>query len=271
MFQNDRGMKLSASLAYYTVFSLGPLLLVVLWLSGLFFGRSAVEGELYGQINELVGNQAAIQIEQIISNTERSQNEGIAIIGGLLLLISASSVFLEMQDSINYILSVKPRPAKGWLKFIKNRLLSFSLIVALGFLLLVSLIASALLEILSGYLQELLAQYTFYLFYLINIVIIFGIICILFAVIYKLLPDATIKWKDAFRGAAFTAVLFLVGKSGISFYLGRTDFNNTYGAAASIIIIMLWVYYSAIILYLGTEFTKALAMENDRDNLRPGM
>lgn len=261
-FIQDNAFKLSASLSYYTVFSLGPILIIIISLAGFFYGREAVQGNIYGQIRELVGTEAALQIQEIIKNIQQTdQGVTAAIIGVGVLFLGATGVFIEMQDSINYIWSVKAKPTKGWLKFIINRLLSFSLVISLGFLLLVSLIISALLDLLNERLTRIMADITVYAIYVINIVVILAVNTSLFSVIYKVLPDAIIKWKDAFIGAFFTAVLFLLGKFAIGFYLGKSNLGVTYGAAASIIVILTWVYYSALILYFGAEFTKAYAIQ----------
>ena len=260
-FIEDNAFKLSASLSYYTVFSLGPLLIIIISLAGVFYGKEAVQGQLYSQIDGLVGSEAAVQIQEIIQNIQQTEQGPVAaIIGLIILVLGATGVFIEMQDSINYIWSVKAKPKKGWLKFIVNRLLSFSLIVSIGFMLLVSLIVSALVEILNKQLANYFEQATVYLIYALNIAVVVLVISALFAVIFKMLPDAIIRWKDAFIGAMFTSVLFLLGKFAIGFYLGRANLGLTYGAAASIVVILTWVYYSALILYFGAEFTKMYAL-----------
>lgn len=260
-FLADNGMKLSASLSYYTVFSLGPVLIIMISLAGLFFGKDAVRGKLFYQINDLVGNEAALQIQQIIQNIEKSQlSASGAILGVVVLIIGATGVFAEIQDSINYIWSLKAKPKKGWLKLLINRLVSFSLIVSFGFILMVSLAVHAVMDLLHDKLSRLFDEVTVYLFQTINYVILFAVISTLFAIIFKVLPDGRIRWKDAYIGAMFTALLFIVGKFLIGFYLGTSDIGVTYGAAASIIIILLWVYYSSIILYFGAEFTKAYTL-----------
>ena len=261
-FVNDNAFKLSASLSYYTVFALGPLLIIIISLTGIFFGKEAVQGRVYGQLTELVGSESALQIQDIIINIQTSHSTTTgAIIGVAILFIGATGVFTEMQDSINYIWSVKAKPKKGWLKFIINRLLSFSLIVGMGFILLVSLIMSALLTLLSDQLMRLLPKYTVALFEVVNTAVILIVISALFTVIFKLLPDAIIAWKDALMGAMLTAVLFLTGKFLIGYYIGRSNLGITYGTAASIIILLTWVYYSAMILYYGAEFTKMYALQ----------
>ncbi|RYE25976.1 MAG: YihY/virulence factor BrkB family protein [Sphingobacteriales bacterium] len=260
-FSNDNVVKLSASLAYYTIFAIGPLLLVIISLTGLFFEAEAVTGKMYWQMRSLVGEDGANQIISIIQNM-RAQNAAAkySIIGFVILVFGATGVFADIQDSINYIWSIKAKPKKGWLKFITNRLLSFSIILGIGFLLIVSLLVNIVADALTGKLQEIFASTTVVIFQILNIAILFGIISILFAVIYKVLPDARIKWKDAFVGARFTGILFLIGKFLIGYYLGTSNLASTYGAAASVIIILSWVYYTSIILYFGAEFTKVYAL-----------
>lgn len=260
-FVEDNGLKLSAALSYYTVFALGPLLIIIISLAGVFFGRDAVQGRLYTQINGLVGSQVALQIQDIIINIQRSRTGTTgAIVGAIILFVGATGVFTEMQDSMNYILSVKAKPRKGWLKFLVNRLISFSLIVAMSFVLLVSLVVNALLNLLSAELEDLIPTFSVQVLYTINSLIMLVVISVLFAVIFKVLPDAIIAWKDAFVGAIFTALLFLLGKFLIGLYLGNAHWGLTYGAAASIIIILSWVYYTSIILFFGAEFTKMFAL-----------
>lgn len=260
-FLGDHGMKLSASLSYYTIFSLGPVLVILISLAGIFFGKDAVHGKIFYQLNGLVGNAAALQIQDIIRNIEKSQmGPSGALVGVIILVIGATGVFTEIQDSINFIWSVKAKPKKGWLKLVLNRLLSFSLIISFGFVLMVSLGIHALVDILFEKLTRLFNDATVYLFMVINYVILFVVISFLFAIIFKVLPDAKIKWKDALTGSSFTALLFIVGKFLIGFYVGTSDIGVTYGAAASIIIILLWVYYTSIILYFGAEFTKVYTL-----------
>lgn len=261
-FSQDNCIKLSASLSYYTIFSIGPLLIIIISLSAIFYGREAVQGRLYGQISGLIGSDAAVQIQEIIKKSQHA-NKGLigTVIGMVVLFIGATGIFTEIQDSINYIWSLRAKPKRGIIKFLINRLLSFSLIVSLGFLLLVSLVVSALLDLLSDRLTIYFPHTTVYIFYVLNFVIILVIISVLFAIIFKVLPDGKIKWKDSFIGAGFTAVLFIIGKAGIGYYLGRSNLGATYGAAASVIIILTWVYYTSIILYFGAEFTKVYALE----------
>ena len=268
-FIEDNGLKLSASLSYYTIFSIGPLLLVIISLSGIFLEKEHVEGRLYGELNGLLGSDAALQVRDIISSAQATHaTTAGAAIGLIILFIGATGVFTEMQSSINFIWSVKAKPKRGWLQFIVNRLISFSLVVGLGFLLLVSLIINALLAILSKNLEQQFSEFNPDMFQWINSGVILAVISLLFAVIYKILPDAVISWKDAWIGSLVTAILFLAGKFLIGYYLGRSNLGITYGTAASIIIILTWIYYSSVILYFGAEFTKVYALHSG-EGIRP--
>ncbi len=260
-FSHDNCVKLSAALSYYTVFSISPLLIIVISLSSLFFGREAIQGRVFWQLRNLLGDSAAAQIQEIIRASTNSGKGVIGtIIGIVILVLGATGIFTEIQDSINFIWSLKAKPKRGIVKYLTNRALSFSLVVSLGFLLMVSLVLSALLDVLSDRLTVYFPHTTVYVFYVINWIIIFLIISLLFTIIFKVLPDGKIKLKDAFIGASFTSLLFIIGKGGISYYLGRSNLGATYGAAASVIIILTWVYYTSIILYFGAEFTKVYAL-----------
>ena len=259
-FINDNGMKLSAALSYYTIFSLAPMLLVIISVLSIFMEKSAIQGELFGQIQGLVGENAAVQLQEIIRNAQVSNKSGVAAAIGIgTLLIGATGVFAEMQDSINYIWSIKSKPKKGWLQYLRNRLLSFSLILTLGFLLIVSLGANAIVDVLSSRLEQYFSEASVVLFYVINMALVLTVITSLFTVIFKVLPDGDLRWKECLVGAGFTAVLFLIGKFAISYYLGQSNLGATYGTSASIVILLTWIYYSSIILYFGAEFTKVYA------------
>lgn len=260
-FSDHKITKLSGSLAYYTVFSMGPLLVMIISLCGLFLEREAIEGEVFSVLEGFVGKDTAIQLQEIIKNASLTGKSNVAaIIGGVTLLIGATTVFGEIQDSINTIWGLKAKPKKGWLKMLQNRFLSFSVIVSLGFLLLVSLSVTGIIEGISKGLQAKYPDVTVAVFYIINLVLTLIISGLIFAVIFKVLPDAKIKWRDVFAGALITAVLFMIGKFGISLYISQTEVGSTYGAAGSLVILIVWVYYSSIILYLGAEFTKAYAV-----------
>lgn len=259
-FSEDKGLKLSASLAYYTIFSLAPLLLLVTSLAGAIFGKDATEGTLFSELKGLIGNEAAAQIQEIIRNMELSGETTLSlIIGGVTLIVAATTVFGELQDSINMIWKVKAKPKKGWLKLIKDRLLSGSIIIGLGFILVVSLIINGALAAFNGMLKKWLPDLSVLLFSALSIIISFVVLVLIFGVIYKVLPDAKIKWKDVRAGALFTALLFLLGRYIIGLYIGVAQSGSAYGAAGSLIVVMLWVYYSAAILYFSAEFTRVHA------------
>lgn len=261
-FINDDAIKFSASLSYYTIFSLPPLLVIIIYLGGIFVGAEAVRGEIFGQINGLVGNEAAMQIQEIIKNVKLSNNNSFAaIIGIITLLIGATGVFIEIQDSLNLIWGLKAKPKRGLMIFIKHRLISFSMIASMGFLLLVGLIINSLISIFINRLKFFFPSITVFLFYALNIVVLFIIITLIFTLIFRILPDGKVSYRDAIIGAAFTASLFMVGKSVIGAYIGTSSTASVYGVAGSLIIILLWVYYSAIILYFGAEFTQVYASE----------
>ena len=213
------------------------------------------------QIRDMVGSPAALQIQDIISNIQKSRHTVAgAIIGGIILVIGATGVFTEIQGSINYMWSIQAKPRKGWIYLLMNRLLSFSLIVAFGFISMVSLVINSLMDLLSDYLKHYFSHFTVYLFYGINLFLILAVVVLLFMIVFRILPDAVISWKDAFIGAFFTGLLFMLGKLLITLYLGHSNIGILYGAATSIMIILIWVYYSSIILYFGAEFTKAYAI-----------
>lgn len=257
LFNHCNGLKLSASLSYYTVFSIGPFLIILISLAGLFFGKQAVEGKVYGEISGLIGTATAMQVQEIIGNIEKSNHGTIgSIIGFIVLIIGASAVFSELQDSINFIWSTRPKPSKGWSKLIIRKLMSFSLLLGMAFILMASLFINVLTDILNDTIKSHFPASIVKSFFLINNTVILFVVGLLFTLIFKILPNLRIRWKDAILGALFTSILFLIGKFIIGFYLGNSKIGITYGAAASIVILMLWVYYSAIILYFGACFTR---------------
>lgn len=261
-FVKDKVLKLSAALAYYTVFSLGPMLIVIIFLVDLFWGRQAVEGSIHNQLNGLVGDNAAAQIQQIIQNASLSgSNTVAAIIGFITLLVGATTVFSEIQDSINTIWKIKVKPKKSLLRMVITRLLSFSLVVGLGFLLLVSLVANTLVEGLMNNLKREFSDVAVIVFYILNLLLTLLVVWFLFAAIFRVLPDAIIRWRDVAVGALFTSILFMLGKFAITVYISRSDIDSTYGAAGSLVILLVWVYFSSAILYFGAEFTKHYAIK----------
>jgi len=268
-FSEDKILKYSASLAYTTVFSMGPLLIVIIFLASFFYDREAAAGKIFFQMQEFVGKDAAKQLQTIIENASISGKKTFAAtIGIATLLVGSTAIFAEIQDSINSIWGLKAKPRKGIWKMLRNRFLSFSVVISLGFLLLVSLAIATVIEGVSDRLTAQFPNVAIVVFYILNLIITFVITSGLFAVIFKILPDATTKWKDVLPGAIASGLLFMLGKFGISFYVSRSDVASTYGAAGSLVILLLWVYYSAIILYLGAEFSKAWAVQSG-SHIRP--
>lgn len=258
-FDGDNGLKLSASLSYYTLFSLAPMLLIVIAISSIWLGKEAATGYLYLQFDGLLGKVGALQLQEMINNVRISgDTPWVTAVGLITFFIGATGVFIEIQDSINIIWSIKAKPKRGWLRFIFTRLISFSMVVGIGFLLMVSLVLSAVLSIFDGWITDNIGTFAWLAFIVSNVIAV-GSVMLLFAVIFKVLPDAQLKWRDVFIGSFFTAVLFLIGKYLINFYLAQSSIVSAYGAAGAAILIILWVYYSAIILYFGAEFTKVYA------------
>ncbi|GGH10350.1 YihY/virulence factor BrkB family protein [Mucilaginibacter phyllosphaerae] len=259
-FSDDNGLKFSASLAYYTVFSLAPLLILIISVTGLILGHDAATGRLYPEIEHYVGSKAAEQIQEMLKSLEFSGKTGLAVVISIVtLLVGASSIFIEMQDSLNTIWRVKAKPKRGWVKMLQNRFLSFSLILSLGFLLLVSLAVNLFINALNDQIIRFVPSVTKYLIQGINLFVSFTVISVLFGIIFKFLPDVKIRWKDVRSGAMFTAVLFMIGQYIISLYIQYTAQGSTYGAAGSLIVILVWIYYTSAILYIGAEFTQVYA------------
>jgi membrane protein len=257
-FSNDNGLKLSASLAYYTVFSIAPLLFLLIAIVGLF--PIAKGDTLYQQIGAYVGKDAAVQIHNTVIGLQLNGKSAFGfIIGVITLMLGASSIFIEIQDSLNTIWRVKAKPKRGWVKLLQNRFLSFSLIISLGFLLLASLLINLVMDALSSRIEHFLPAVTGLLLKGINLAITAVVISVLFAIIFKFLPDVKIRWKDVRIGAFFTAVLFMLGQYLISLYISYTAPGSVYGAVGSIIVILVWIYYTSAILYIGAEFTQVYA------------
>ncbi len=270
-FIEDKVMKLSAALAYYTIFSLTPLIIIIISAATLFLGDRMDPGsELFSEISQMVGSDAAAQLKSFVdqSNLSDKSSFGLAI-GIITLVIGATAIFIEIQDSINQIWKVKAVPKRGWKKLITNRLLSFSLIASLGFLLLVSLVLNSIVvgigDKLANYATKIGIERVSALFMLIvtNTLTLAVVTCI-FAIIFKVLPDVDLKWKPAIVGALFTAILFSLGKYVIGVYIEKGNPGSTFGAASSIIVILVWIYYTSIILYFGAEFTQAYAEKFDK-------
>lgn len=259
-FSSDNILKYSASLAYYTVFSIAPLLVIVSALLGFFFGKEAMQGQIYYQLSHLVGSLAAIQIQDTIKNIHLNTNSYLAsVISIIILFIAATSIFGEIQDSLNKIWGLRVKAKKVWWKLLITRLLSFSLILSIGVIMIISVLLNALVNAFGELISRYLKDISTYIIEFTETALTFFITAFLFSLLFKILPDAKIKWKDVLLGGLVTAIFFTIGKMGIGYYLAKSNLTTLYGAAGSIIIFMVWVYYSSIILYLGAEFTKVNA------------
>lgn len=250
----------AAALAYYTIFSLAPLLLIVISIAGFFFGDEAARGQIVGQIQGLIGRDGAEAVQGMIQNASRPGSGGTiaTVVGIVTLLFGASGVFGQLQDALNTIWEVKPKPGQNVRSFVQSRFLSFAMVLVIGFLLLVSLVLSAVLSGISSFFGRMVPDFVV-VGQVLNFALSFGVITLLFASIYKFLPDVRMPWKDLWVGAATTALLFTIGKFLIGLYLGSSSVASTYGAAGSLVVLLLWVFYSAQILLLGAEFTQVYA------------
>jgi membrane protein len=260
-WREDGAPRLGAALAYYTVFSLAPLLIIVLFIIGMIWSSetSMARERVLAQMQDLAGPDGAQMIETMLESTRPGKGGGFAtLLGVVALLFGATGVFVQLQNALNTIWNVVPKPGRGIRGFLATRLLSFGVVLVIGFLLLVSLILSALLSALDT-LTSGVTPLTQFLFQVLNLIVSVGIITLLFAMIFRYLPDVEIAWRDVWVGAAITAVLFTLGKWAIGVYLGNISTASTYGAAGSLVVLLLWVYYSAQILFFGAEFTQVYA------------
>jgi membrane protein len=257
--------KESAVIAYYAIFSLPGLLVVIITLAGYFFGRDAVNEQLSSQITSTMGQETSKQIQDIIENASETKNSIWAtIIGVITILVGATGVFAQFQKSINIIWEVKADETKsGIWSVIRARLFSFGLIISIAFILMVSLIISTILAAFGDWLTGNFSDSLIVIIQIINFILSIGILAILFALMFKFFPDAKIKWNHVWIGSILTALLFELGKFGLSIYFGKADPGSGYGAAGSIILIMLWVSYSSMIVFFGAEFTHAYAVKHD--------
>jgi membrane protein len=256
-FSADKVLKLAAALAYSTLFALPGLLIIILWITSAFYSPSRMEANVMLQMNSLLGAEAAAQIREILIHTKFDYTSLWAkVLGIVVLAVSATGVFGEIQDSINTIWGLQSKPRAGILKIFINRLLSFSIILSLGFILVVSLIANALITALSDSVQVHFPWIPVQLYYILNQLVIAIVLILLFGTIFKVLPDAKLHWKDIFFSATITTMLFMGGKYLIEYILSHSSTISMYGSAGAVIVILLWVYYSSIILYLGAEMTQ---------------
>ena len=258
-WKDDKADRLSAALAFYTILSLAPLVVIAVAVAGLAVGEEAARGQLSDQLGALMGPQAGAAVESILANAHKPAT-GVAstIFGAVVLLVGASGVFGELQDSLNTIWEVAPKPGRGVWGMLRDRFFSFTMVLGVGFLLLVSLLVSAGLAAAGDVLSHALPGGDA-LWKVINFAVSLVVITALFALIYKVVPDVKVAWRDVWVGASVTALLFVLGKLAIGLYLGKSTVASAYGAAASIVVITIWVYYSAQILFLGAEFTQVYA------------
>jgi membrane protein len=266
-WNNDNTFQLGAALAYYASFSISPLLVIALAVSSVFYSGDSFS-YIHSEIAGLVGDNAATAIAGAIASVRQSQH-GLAatIISVVILFLGASGVFVQLQNSLNQIWGVKPKPGHFFRDFLKQRMLSFAMIIGVSFLLLVSLLLSAAVAAITAYFRYLLPGADF-VWYALDAVVSFLLVVLIFAAIFKVLPDVHIDWEDVWAGAFITAILFTAGKFLIGFYLGRSGIGSAFGAAASTFVILAWVYYSSQILFLGAEFTKVYS-EHHRFCVRP--
>jgi membrane protein len=261
--------ELSAVIAYYAIFSLPGLLIIVIGIAGFFFGEQAVKGEVANQISKMLGKEAANGIQEMIVNSYKSNSSLMAtIIGVATLLFGATGVFFQLQKSLNKLWNVKADPKAGIKKLILDRATSFGIILALGFLLLVSLVLTTILSVLSNWISHVFPEFMLVLFIVLNFIVSFGFITVLFALIFKVLPDVKIRWKPVWIGSIVTAVLFEIGRFALEIYFAKANPGSTYGAAGSVILILLWVSYSCMMLFFGAEFTQVYARRSG-DRIEP--
>lgn len=254
----------SATVSYYAVFSMPALLVIVIACAGLAFGREAVQGQISSQISAALGSETSKQVEEIIAKASETKSSIWAtIISIITLILGCTGVFQQLQISLNQIWGVKVSAQKKWLKSLKDQLFSFGIVITIAFLMLVSLLVSAILNGFSNWIKVHLPDFMLVVFQLLNFVLSFGIISLLFAIMFKVLPDVKVRWRSVWIGAFATTLLFLLGKYGLGLYFGKANPGSTYGAAGSIILIMLWVSYSSMLVLLGAEFTKQYMLFHD--------
>lgn len=250
----------SIIISYYTIFSLPGLLVIIINLAGYFYGREAVTGQITGQIQGMIGGDTAKDIENIIANATQTDGTALAsILGVATLLFGATGVFYQLQQIFNKIWEVEPKPKGQFLKLIKDRVFSFGLILVIGFLMLVSLVLSAGLSALGGWVSNNVSEGFNIVFNILDILISLGVVTLLFAALYKFLPDAEVGWKSVWTGAVISSILFVIAKFALGMYFGKSEPGSTYGAAGTIVLIMLWVSYAGLILFFGAEFTRVYA------------
>lgn len=265
-WQKDDAFGKSAALAYYTIFSLPGLLLIIIQVAGLVWSPEYVQNELTAQISSMVGQDAAEQIRTVISNSQQSGQSTFAIIVGIATLIfGATGAFFQLQKSLNDAWGVEPKPDTGIKKMLLSRLTALGLVLAIGFLLMVSMLLTTAISILRTWIQENLTQLPPFMFFIVEELVSFGIFTVLFALIFKYLPDVKIQWRSVWRGALLTALLFTIGKFLLGFYFGNANPTSSFGSAGSVVLLLLWAYYSGLIFLFGAEFTQVYARKKGHE------
>ena len=264
-WMEDNALRLSAALAYYSTFSIAPLLVIAISVAGLVLGEEAVRGELGQQLQSYIGKQAAEGVQTMVQSASKPSDGWLgATIGFATLMLGAAAIFGQLKDALNTIWEVKAKGGGGVWGFLRARLLNFGVVLVIGFLLLISLLLTTALAAMSGYVEHFIGVPSF-LGAMVGFVISFGVVTTLFAFIFKVLPDAEIEWRHVWIGAAVTALLFELGKFGLGFYLGRASTASSFGAAGSVVLLLLWVYYASCILLFGAEFTQVYARETGHE------
>jgi len=267
-WMEDNALRLSAALAYYSIFSIAPLLVIAISVAGLVLGEEAVRGQLDDQLKSYVGAQAAESVQSMVQSASKpSEGWTGAVVGFVTLLLGASGVFGQLKDALNTIWEVKPRAGAAIMGFVRERLLNFGMVLVIGFLLLTSLLLTTALAALHAYFESLFGIPPFVAGVL-GFLVSFGVVTTLFAFIFKVLPDAQVEWRNVWTGAVVTALLFELGKFGLGFYLGRESMASSFGAAGSVVLLLLWVYYASCILLFGAEFTQEYAKATGHE-IRP--
>jgi len=258
-FGNDKAQRLGAALAYYTIFSIAPLLLIAISVAGIVFGREAVQGQMFTQLRGVLGPSAAGVLQEMVKSAAKPKSGMFAtLIGVITLLFGAAGVFGQLKDALNTIWNVEPKPNRGIAGMLKDRFLSFAMVLGVGFLLMVSLLLDGIIAAAGTFIGSRIPGGEA-LWQTVELVVSFAVITLLFAMIFRFLPDVRVEWRDVWFGATFTSLLFVIGKFALGMYFGKSAVGSSYGAAGSLVILLLWVYYSAQILFFGAEFTQVYA------------
>lgn len=265
-FLKSEAVNLAAGTAFYTIFSLPALLIIIMNIGATFYEQSEFKNELLVQVEELIGDEGRETLESVLENVSMASEDGISYVIAIgILLFSATTIFVSLQNAINLIWRIRAKPQRGWLKFVINRLLSFSVVASIGFMMLVFLVLDAILVVISNYFSQYLEEVAVYAATIAHLVISHGLLVVIFALMYKVLPDARVPWRDTWFGAIITMLLFALGKYLIGLYMGQSDLGSTYGAAGSLVILLIWVYYSVIIFLFGSQVTYHIAKTTKGD------